>query len=439
MAAQIIDSKEQQQLPHPDASSGFASSSGLKAETSQRELKVPDALREALSSSDLAWSHSNESSNDFRSDSYTKPSLPMLEAIIATSLGDGDTDEDAVTRSLEEYIADLVGHEASLLVASGTMGNLVAHQAALKTPPYSILADARGHFHTFECGSASYLTGVLVRQAFPSNAHHLTLEDVKRQATLGESIYEVPTRIISLENTLNGTIMPLSDVRAISQWVHAQNPPIHLHLDGARVWEAVAAGAFTLREIGDIVTGSSAYIKRARWSRKLLGGGMRATGLITASAIVAIEDVFFSGKMKAAQEKAKYASELWEQLGGKLAVPTETNIVWLDLEASGPTYEDFYPVAKDFDLKFRDLQPGRLVFHYQISDSHGDAAWAPLGQGRFKTAEAREAANAGGGRSAQMNEDEVKVSEALKAVATLKKTSLHAVVLSSLYTVTVTD
>ncbi|KAF7156307.1 hypothetical protein CNMCM5623_009700 [Aspergillus felis] len=388
MAAQIIDSKEQQQLPHPDASSGFASSSGLKAETSQRELKVPDALREALSSSDLAWSHSNESSNDFRSDSYTKPSLPMLEAIIATSLGDGDTDEDAVTRSLEEYIADLVGHEASLLVASGTMGNLVAHQAALKTPPYSILADARGHFHTFECGSASYLTGVLVRQAFPSNAHHLTLEDVKRQATLGESIYEVPTRIISLENTLNGTIMPLSDVRAISQWVHAQNPPIHLHLDGARVWEAVAAGAFTLREIGEyfdsiqlcftkgvgaplgsIVTGSSAYIKRARWSRKLLGGGMRATGLITASAIVAIEDVFFSGKMKAAQEKAKYASELWEQLGGKLAVPTETNIVWLDLEASGLTYEDFYPVAKDFDLKFRDLQPGRLLFHYQISDS----------------------------------------------------------------------
>ncbi|KAE8333311.1 l-allo-threonine aldolase [Aspergillus sergii] len=380
MAMQINDSKEQQHPPHPGASNG------LEAKTSQHQVKIPDALRETLVSSDLAWSHANEASNDFRSDTYTKPSMPMLEAIIATSLGDGDTDEDVATRSLEEYIADLVGHEASLLVASGTMGNQVAHQAALKTPPYSILADARGHFHTFECGGASYLTGASVRQVFPSNGHHLTLEDVKREATLRESIYEIPTRVISLENTLNGTIMPLSDVRAISEWAHAQDPPIHLHLDGARVWEAVVAGAFTLREIGayfdsiqlcftkgvgaplgSIVTGSSTYIKRARWSRKFLGGGMRATGLIAASARVAVDDVFFGGKMKAAQEKAKYASDLWQQLGGKLAVPTETNIVWFDLEASGLTYEDFYPLAKRFDLKFRDLQLGRLVFHYQIS------------------------------------------------------------------------
>lgn len=382
MDTQIVDSKESQQPLHP------ASSNGLEAKTSQHQLGITDALRELISSSDLAWSHCNESSNDFRSDSYTKPTLPMLEAIIAASLGDGDTDEDAATRSLEDYIAGLVGHEASLLVASGTMGNQVAHQAALRTPPYSILADYRGHFHNFECGGASYLSGVSVRQVIPSNGHHLTLDNVKRRSTLRESIYEVPTRVISLENTLNGTIMPLSDVRAISQWARAQNPPIHMHLDGARLWEAVAAGAFTLREIGDyfdsiqlcftkgvgaplgsIVTGSSVYIERAKWSRKILGGGMRATGIIAAPARTAVDDVFFGGKLKAAQDKAKHASDLWEQLGGKLSMPTETNIVWLDLEASGLKYEDFYPVALKFDLKLRDLQLGRLVFHYQISDS----------------------------------------------------------------------
>ncbi|KAH7111223.1 l-allo-threonine aldolase [Dactylonectria macrodidyma] len=383
----IVDSKEPLNPAPPATPDGFASSNGSKAGIKQHQLGLPDALREAISSSALAWSHSKESSNDFRSDTYTKPTLPMLEGIIASSLGDGDTDEDAATKSLEEYIAGLVGHESSVLVASGTMGNQVAHQAALRTPPYAILAHHRGHFHTFECGGAAYLTGAYIKQAFPSNGHHLKLEDVKRESTLRESIYEVPTRITSLENTLSGTIMPLSAAREIYDWAHAQNPPIHVHLDGARLWEAVAAGAFTLREIGQysdsiqlcftkgigaplgsIVTGTAEFVKRAKWSRKFLGGGMRATGPIAASARIAVDDVFFGGKLKQAQEKAKYASDLWQQLGGKLSTPTETNIVWLDLEASGLGYDDFYPLGAKYDLKFRDLQWGRLVFHYQISD-----------------------------------------------------------------------
>ncbi|EEQ34599.1 putative low-specificity L-threonine aldolase [Microsporum canis] len=378
----VNDTKERQQPPRPTVSVG------LEAKAGQHEFRITDAQREAIFACDLAWSHSDESSNDFRSDSYTKPTLRMLEAIISTSLGDGDTDEDPATHALQDYIAGLVGHEASLLVASGTMGNQVAHQAALPVPPYSILADHRAHFHTFESGGASLLCGALIRQAVPSNGHHLTLADIKRESTLGETVYEVPTRVISLENTLRGTIMPLSDVRAISQWARSQSPPIHMHLDGTRLWEAVAAGAFTLSEIGpcfdsiqlcftkgigaplgSIVTGSSVYIKRAKWCRKFLGGGMRATGLIAAPARAAVDDVFFGGKVKAAQDQAKYASDFWEQLGGKLSMPTETNIVWLDLEGSGLKYEDFYPVALKFNLKFRDLQLGRLVFHYQISDS----------------------------------------------------------------------
>ncbi|KAL6862652.1 putative secondary metabolism biosynthetic enzyme [Amphichorda felina] len=356
--------------------------------TNHHEFKLTDTLRRDLSSLDLAWSHSKEASNDFRSDTFTKPSWPMLEAIIGASLGDGDTDQDASTHSLEQYVADLVGHKAALLVASGTMGNQVAHQAALSAPPYSILADARGHFHTFESGGASLLSGAMVRQVVPSNGHHLTVDDIKREATLRESIYEVPTRVISLENTLCGTIMPIEDVRAISQWARAQDPPIHMHLDGARVWEAVAAEAFTLREIGEcfdsiqlcftkgigaplgsVVTGEPAFIKRAKWCRKFLGGGMRATGIIAASARIAIDDVFLGGKLREAQKKARYASNRWEELGGKLSMPTETNIVWLDLEGSRVKYQDFYPVSVKYGLLFRDLQLGRLVFQYQITDS----------------------------------------------------------------------
>ncbi|PHH58888.1 hypothetical protein CDD81_4179 [Ophiocordyceps australis] len=335
----------------------------------------------------LAWSHSNEASNDLRSDTCTKPTLPMLEAIIKTSLGDNDMEEDPTTNSFQSYVAELLGHEASLLVASGTMGNQVALRTVLSAPPYSILADHRGHIITLEGGGASTVCGAMIKMVVPCNGHHLTLADVQRNCTLTETVYDCPTRVISLENTLEGTIMPLCDIRAISKWARAKEPPIHMHLDGARLWEAVAAGTCTLREIGEcfdsiqlclskgigapigsVVVGSSVFIQRAKWSRKLLGGSIRAAGLVAAPARVAIDTVFLGNMLKHAHDKARRASALWEQLGGKLRTPTETNMVWPDLEASGLAHDDFYPVAKKFGLKVWDLMSGRLVFHYQITD-----------------------------------------------------------------------
>ncbi|KAK4172240.1 l-allo-threonine aldolase [Triangularia setosa] len=334
-----------------------------------------------------AWAHNNESSNDFRSDFFTKPTLPMLEAVISTSLGDGDMGEDATTNSLCEYVAGLVGHDASILVMSGSMGNQVALRSALKAPPYSILADYRGHIINWESGGATALCGALIKMVVPSNGHHLTLDDVKKHAILSETYYDAPTRVISLENTLWGTVMPLSDIRAISKWARIQDPPIHMHLDGARLWEAVVAGACTLREmgecfdsiqlcftkglgapIGSIVTGTSEFIKRANWARKHLGGSTRQSGVIAAPARVAIDDVFLGGKMKLAQEKARRAAALWEELGGRLQFATETNLVWLDLEKSGLTLEQYNATASKFDIKVGEPVNGRLAFHYQISD-----------------------------------------------------------------------
>ena len=311
----------------------------------------------------------------------------MLEAIITTSLGDGDMDEDPVTNSFQDYVAALIGHEGSLLVVSGTMGNQVALRAALGAPPHSILADHRAHIIALEGGGASSLCGALVKMVVPSNGHHLTLEDVKKHSTLTDTVYDCPTRVIALENTLCGTVIPLSDIRAISQWARAQNPPIHMHLDGARLWEAVAATGCTLRQVGEcfdsiqlcltkglgapigsVVTGNATFIKRAKWSRKLLGGSTRSSGVIAAPARVAIDEVFFGGKLKAAQDKAKRASLLWEQLGGKLQIPTETNMIFFDLEASGLTRNDFYPLASQCGLKLNGPLLDRIVFHYQITD-----------------------------------------------------------------------
>ncbi|KAE8146892.1 l-allo-threonine aldolase [Aspergillus avenaceus] len=337
----------------------------------------------------LEWTDSSESSNDLRSDIFTRPTLPMLEAIVHTTLGDCTAEEDKTTVAFQSYVADLVGHEAALLVMSGTMGNQVALRTILRTPPHAILADHRGHIATLEGGGATSICGAMVKPIVPANGHHLTLPDIQQQCILRETVFDCPTRVISLENPIAGTIMPLHDMRAISHWARAQSPPIHMHLDGARLWEAVAAGACKLREagecfdsiqlcltkglgapLGSVITGSSSFIKRAKWSRHLLGGGIRTSGIITAPAKVAIRDVFFGGKISLAQDKARRAARLWQDLGGKLQLPTETNMVWLDLPASGVERDEFYALGRQLNLKVSNsLFVGRLIFHYQVSDA----------------------------------------------------------------------
>lgn len=161
-----------------------------------------------------------------------------------------------------------------------------------------------------------------------------------------------------------------------------------MHLDGARLWEAVAAGAFTLREagecfdsmqlcftkglgapIGSAVTGSTAFVRRANWARKHLGGSTRQSGVIAAPARAAVDYVFLSGKLAPAQDKARRAAALWLRLGGKLLRPAETNLVWLDLEGSGLALDEYNDAARRFDLKVGEPVHGRLAFHYQITDA----------------------------------------------------------------------
>ncbi|KAI9666272.1 MAG: putative low-specificity L-threonine aldolase 1 [Bathelium mastoideum] len=339
-----------------------------------------------------AWTEVGQAAYDFRSDYVTSPSAAMLESIIKTTLLDDVMMEDPTTNSFQSFMAELTGKEAALLVSSGTMGNQIALRSALQVPPYSILCDARGHILHMEAGGAATLWGALVEGVVPENRHHLTVSDIKKAAVLKEGVYDCPTRIISLENTLSGTIMPLSEVRAISAWAHQQNPPLHMHLDGARLWEAASAGAGTLKEfaecfdsvslcftkglgapIGSIIVGSAAFIKRARAVRKLLGGGMRQTGVIAAPARIAVEKTFLSGRLKQVQDRAKFIADTWVSLGGKLRNPTETNMIWLDLDAAGIDKPYFAKVAKDHGLKtMQGRLEDRLVVHYQISQEAVD-------------------------------------------------------------------
>jgi threonine aldolase len=120
--------------------------------------------------------------------------------------------------------------------------------------------------------------------------------------------------------------------------------------------------------IGSIIVGTSAFIQQARWVRKLIGGGMRQTGVIAAPARVAVEDVFLGNKLKRAQEVARFIADAWVCLGGKLTKPTETNMIWLDLEAAGIEPPVFAKMTNDAGLKtMKGRLENRLIVHYQIS------------------------------------------------------------------------
>lgn len=316
----------------------------------------------------------------------------MLAAIENATLEDDVMQEDPTTNSLEAYLAGRTSHEAGLFVLSGTMGNQIAIRAHLTQPPHSILCDHRSHVLEWEAGGVATLSGALAKGVVPQNGAYLTLEDIEKNVVLGDEIHSCPTRLISLENTLHGMIMPLEEVKRISAF--AREHGIKMHLDGARIWEAVVAGAGSLPDyikefdsaslcfskglgapIGSMLVGNKEFIKRSRWVRKSIGGGLRQSGVVTAAARVAVDETFGKGPngegsvLKQSHARAKQIAKIWTDLGGKLGQPTETNMVWIDLEDAGVPGEKFAEMGRAKGLKFLE---GRLVVHYQISDEAVD-------------------------------------------------------------------
>ncbi|KAH6689208.1 threonine aldolase [Plectosphaerella plurivora] len=355
-------------------------------------LKQMDSSQMATSS----WiGHRGAAGVDLRSDTMTTPTAEMLEAIQKCTLNDDVFVEDKTTMELEAHVAALAGKEAGLLVLSGTMGNQLALRSLLTQPPYSVVCDHRSHIVKYEAGgkfSVSSLTGAMTLPVVPSNGVHLTLEDIAKHAVVDDDVHSCPTRVISLENTLNGTILPLEEVKKISAF--AKKHDIKLHCDGARLWEAVASGAGSLTEycshfdtislcfskglgapIGSLLVGDAATIKHARWVRKSIGGGLRQSGVVAAPARVAVDVTFGKGPngegglLRTSHETTKKVAKLWSDLGGKFVYPVHTNMCWLDLKAAGCAESHFAELGREFGLK---MLGGRLVIHYQIAQNEAE-------------------------------------------------------------------
>lgn len=298
-------------------------------------------------------------------------------------------EEDTTTSDLERRMAKALGHEAGLFVLSGTMANQIALRTHLMQPPHAILCDSHSHILGYEAGGVASASGAMVQAAVPTNGYWLSLEDIQATAVLTDDVHKCPTSVISLENTIAGAIHPIHELRRISNWARVQD--LKLHLDGARLWEAVAAnaGSSCLKDygllfdsvaidfsknlgapMGAVIVGSAAFIKRARRIRKSIGGGMRQAGVLSAACNAAVDEIFELDQpgegrlLREVHALAMTAGDMWLSRGGKLLKNPETNMVWLDLESEGVTKAVFNAVGKGLGVR---LDGGRLVLHHQIS------------------------------------------------------------------------
>ncbi|KAH7921961.1 hypothetical protein BV22DRAFT_1038023 [Leucogyrophana mollusca] len=319
-------------------------------------------------------------SRSFISDTITVPTKEMYQYAMHASLGD-DVYHDASTIALEAHIAQLAGKEAALFVTSGTMGNQISIRTHLQQPPYSVICDVRSHTNVYEAGGAAFFSGAYTITLTPSNGHHLTLKDIKPKVVSGSDIHSAPTRLITLENTLNGTIFPQSDILEISEYARANG--ILLHLDGARLWHAAAETRTPINElcapfdsvslcfskglgspVGTCIVGSKAFIDKARWFRKMFGAGMRQTGILAGSVAYALTHNF--PLLPGVHALARRLQEGLEELGVGILSPAETCMVFYDPSTIGVEYWEVVERAAAHPKPLT-IPGSRLVVHIQTS------------------------------------------------------------------------
>lgn len=336
---------------------------------------------------------------DLRSDTVTLPSPEMRRAMAEAELGDDVYGEDPTVNRLQELAAELLGKEAALLVASGTMGNLVALLAHAPRGAKVILGD-ESHIFNYEQGGAAVVGGLVYHTLPTGRFGELPLERLSSAAQRVDDAHYAQPGVICLENTHNrcgGTIIPrdyVAQVRAI-----ADREGLPLHLDGARLPNAAVALGCSLRElaapfdsvqldlskglaapVGGVVAGSRAFIVRAHRARKLLGGGMRQAGVIAAAGIVALERM-----VDRLAEDHAHARRLAEELAAfpdvRIDLETvQTNLVVFRLNPARWTPQRFIAAMREQGVLLGGFGDDRLRFatHYGITRADIDATLLAL-------------------------------------------------------------
>ena len=246
---------------------------------------------------------------DLRSDTVTKPTPEMRRAMAEAEVGDDVFGDDPTVRALEERAADLLGKEAGLFVASGTMGNLVAQLAHLARGQETITG-FQSHVVLDEAAGHAVVVGTSVRALRERADGTLDPDEIRDAFRDAGDPHQPITGLLIIENTHSHSMgQPLSVAYSAEVAAIAHERGIPLHIDGARFWNAAVALGVSGRElagpadsvtfclskglacpVGSVVVGSRDFIWRARRARKLLGGGMRQAGILAAAGLVALRD-----------------------------------------------------------------------------------------------------------------------------------------------------
>ena len=295
---------------------------------------------------------------DLRSDTVTKPSLQMRQAMAAADVGDDVFMEDPTVNRLQERAAEIFAREAGLFVPSGSMGNLVSILAQTR-PGEEVICEAAGHVYNYEMAAMSALAGVLPRVISTDNGI-MTWEQIS-QAIRPRLYYRSQTALICLENTHNmagGTVYPTRLSRAICDQAHEAG--LRVHLDGARVFNAAVYLGETVAEVtknfdsvqfclskglgapvGSMIVGNRDFIERCRSIRKMLGGGMRQAGVIAAAGLIALEKG--PARLHIDHDNAQFLAQGLSQIPGIRIAPSyvQTNIVIYDIRETGLSSDTF--------------------------------------------------------------------------------------------------
>ena len=322
---------------------------------------------------------------DLRSDTVTKPTPEMLEAMFNAEVGDDVFGEDPTVNALEEKAAALFGKEAGLFCPSGSMTN----QIAIKThtnPADEIICDESAHVYRYEGGGPAFNSGVSV--ALIENRNGIIRPEDVLSKIKPEADWLVRSKLVVIENSCNmtgGNYYTLEQIKPLSATCKENN--LRFHLDGARVFNAltetgddpVEVGqyfdsiSFCLSKglgcpVGSLLLGSSDFIKEARRYRKIFGGGMRQAGHLAAAGIYALNNHI--PLLKEDHKKAKMISNELKQLSFIEEVrPAFTNIIIFKLDESAPA-DAFLAYLDKNNIKALSVAPQtiRFVVHIDISD-----------------------------------------------------------------------
>ncbi|MEP7043709.1 MAG: low-specificity L-threonine aldolase [Dokdonella sp.] len=319
---------------------------------------------------------------DLRSDTVTQPTTAMRAAMAAAPVGDDVYGEDPSVTRLERRLADDLGFESGLFVPSGTQSNLIALMCHCRRGD-EYLVGMEAHTYKYEGGGAAVL-GSIQPQPIVNAADGTLPLDALAKAVKPDDPHFARTRLLALENTWHGRVLPQAYVIAAAEWARTRG--LAVHLDGARLFNAAIASGKSPREIaapfdsvsvclskglgapvGSVLLGSTALIAEAKRWRKMLGGGMRQSGVLAAACLYALDH--HVARLADDHMRAERLAEALHGIDSVNVVGQYTNMVFIDVAAERLRALDAHLRAHGVRASIGYLPTVRLVTHLDIDDA----------------------------------------------------------------------